>query len=242
MLSLFELGLRRCPDLDHCHTTRQLGQPLLQLLLVVVRRAYVYLRPDLLDPPLDGFGVALALNDGRVVLVGDNPPGPAQVLQGYRVELPADLLRDDSASGENCNVLKHGLSPVAKARCLDCKGRKSAPQLVYHQRGQRLALNVFCDDDQVLGHLDDLLQSRQYLVYGGDLLVGNQDVRIFQFRPHLLGVGDEVRANVAAVELHSFDELGFELQPLALFYGDDTVLTDLLHDIRDQIADLLIDG
>ena len=39
-----------------------------------------------------------------------------------------------------------------------------------------------------------------------------QDVGVFQLGPHLLGVGDEVGREVAAVELHAFDdvELGLE--------------------------------
>ncbi len=47
-----------------------------------------------------------------------------------------------------------------------------------------------------------------------------------------------MRRQVAAVELHAFDDLHFGLQALALFDRDDAVLADLLHRVRDDLADL----
>jgi hypothetical protein len=55
-------------------------------------------------------------------------------------------------------------------------------------------------------------------------------------------VGDEVGAEVAAVELHTLDVFGLEFQTLALFDGDDAVLADLVHDLGDQGADGLVGG
>ena len=54
------------------------------------------------------------------------------------------------------------------------------------------------------------------------------------------GIGDEVRREVAAVELHSLDRLERRLEALRLFDRDDAVLADLLHRLGDQIADLLV--
>jgi hypothetical protein len=59
---------------------------------------------------------------------------------------------------------------------------------------------------------------------------------------HRLGVGDEVGRDVAAVELHTLDVLGLELQALGLLDGDDAVLADLVHDLGDQLADLAVCG
>ena len=61
-------------------------------------------------------------------------------------------------------------------------------------------------------------------------------------RFHLLGVGDEIGADVAAVELHAFDVFGLELDALGLFDGDDAVLTDLLHHLGNEVADLAVLG
>ena len=54
---------------------------------------------------------------------------------------------------------------------------------------------------------------------------------------HVLGVGDEVGRDVAAVELHTFDVLGLEFQALGFFNGDDAVFADFVHHLGDQLAD-----
>src|SRR2546429_71936 len=81
---------------------------------------------------------------------------------------------------------------------------------------------------------------RQDVSDGGDLLVGDQDVRILEFRLHLLTVRDEVRANVTAVERHALDVLRLGGDALRLFDGHDAVLADLLHDLADEVADGLV--
>ena len=58
----------------------------------------------------------------------------------------------------------------------------------------------------------------------------------------MLGIGDEVGRDVAAVELHTFDILGLEFQALGLFDGDDAVFTDFVHDLGDQLADVAVLG
>ena len=60
---------------------------------------------------------------------------------------------------------------------------------------------------------------------------------------HLLGVGDHVGGDVAAVELHAFDDLGVGLgSGLVLLDGDNAVGGDLLHCVSDQLADLSVAG
>ena len=48
---------------------------------------------------------------------------------------------------------------------------QGAAQLVDDQGGQGLALHVLSDDQQLLAHLDDLLQQGQQILNVGDLLV-----------------------------------------------------------------------
>ena len=118
-----------------------------------------------------------------------------------------------------------------------------AAQLVEHQRGQGLAVDVLGDDQQLaLADLDQLLQDRDDVGGGRDLLVVDQDVRLLDLGFHVLGIGDEVGRDVAAVELHAFDVLGLELQALGFLDGDDAVLADLVHHLGDQVADLLVLG
>src|SRR5690606_32842987 len=58
VLALLELHLGGGTDLDDRDTAGELGQPLLQLLAVVVGVALLDLGPDLVDPALDLLGVA----------------------------------------------------------------------------------------------------------------------------------------------------------------------------------------
>ena len=53
VLLLLDLDLSRTADADHRNAARQLGQPLLQLFLVVVGGRLLDLRFDLRNPPLD---------------------------------------------------------------------------------------------------------------------------------------------------------------------------------------------
>ena len=49
-----------------------------------------------------------------------------------------------------------------------------------------------------------------------------------------------MRAQVALVELHAFDELHLGGEALALFDGDHAVLADLVHGLGDDLADFLV--
>jgi hypothetical protein len=57
---------------------------------------------------------------------------------------------------------------------------------------------------------------------------------------HALGVGDHVRRDIAAVDLHALDVLLLQAQALRLLDGDDAVLADLAHHLGDHLADALI--
>jgi hypothetical protein len=64
-----------------------------------------------------------------------------------------------------------------------------------------------------------------------------QDVGVFELGDHLVGVGDEVGREVAAVELHAFDDVEFGLGGLGFFDRDDAFVADLLHRLGDHVAD-----
>ena len=68
-----------------------------------------------------------------------------------------------------------------------------------------------------------------------DLLLVDQDVGVFEHALHRVRIGDEVRREVAAVELHAFDPFDFGLQALAFVDGDHAVLADLFHRVGEQI-------
>jgi len=58
------------------------------------------------------------------------------------------------------DILEHGLTAVTETRRLDGGDLQAATQLVHHQRGEGLALDILGHDQQRPAGLDDLLQER----------------------------------------------------------------------------------
>src|SRR5690606_19538245 len=54
------------------------------------------------------------------------------------------------------------------------------------------------------------------------------------------GVGDEVGRDVAAVELHAFDDIEFGFQRLGFLDRDDALVADLVHGLGEVVADFLV--
>ena len=70
-----------------------------------------------------------------------------------------------------------------------------------------------------------------------DLALVDQDVGVLEDGLHALGVGDEVRREVALVELHALGELELDAAVVGLLDGDDAVLADLVERLGDELAD-----
>src|SRR5471030_117312 len=68
----------------------------------------------------------------------------------------------------------------------------------------------------------------------------DQDQAVVQLGDHLVGIGDEVGADIAAVELHAFDHVQLGVQALGFFNGDDAFIADLGHGLGDHVADFLV--
>src|SRR3954447_5150103 len=240
VLLLLELHLGRGADLDDRDTAGQLGETLLELLTVVVGVGVLDLRTDLLDPAVDLLLRATTLDDGRLVLGHDDLASATHELQPDVLELEADLLGHDLTTGEDGDVLEHGLAPLAEAGGLDGDRLERAADLVDDERGERLALDVLGDDRQRTARLHDLLEHGKEVLHGRDLAADEQDVRVVEHRFHAVGVGDEVRGDVALVEAHALDEVELHAEGLALLDGDDAVGADLLERLGDHRADFLV--
>ena len=115
VLALLELDLGGRADLDDRDAAGQLGQALLQLLAVVVGVGLLDLGADLVDPALDLVGVAGTVDDGGLVLGDDDLAGAAEQVEADVLQLEADLLADDLATGEDGDV----------AAAWPCGGRRS---------------------------------------------------------------------------------------------------------------------
>src|SRR5262249_40259154 len=141
-LLLLHLRLGRGADVDHRHTTSELREALLELLLVVVRRALVDRDADLGDAPLDLALIAVAIDDRRVLLVDHDALGLAEIVDHGVLELEADFLGDHLAAGEDRDVLEHRLTAIAEAWRLHGADAERATELVDDERSERLALDV----------------------------------------------------------------------------------------------------
>src|SRR5205823_8604109 len=77
VFALLNLDLAAAADTDNRYATRQLGQPLLQLLAVIIRCRLFDLRPDLVGAGDDVFFLTGAIDDRRVLLLDQHPLGAA---------------------------------------------------------------------------------------------------------------------------------------------------------------------
>src|SRR6266567_1929472 len=239
-LLLLHFGLGGCAHIDHRDAARQLREPLLQLLLVIIRRGLLDRRADLADAALDVGLLALAADQGRVLLIHHDTLDVAEIVEPGVLELEAQFFGDHLTRGDRRHVREQVLTPVAEARGLDRAHLQRATQLVDHQRRERLSFDVLGDDEQRLTRLRHLLEHGEQVLHGGDLLVVHENVGILEHRFHLLGIGDEVRRQVAAVELHPVHRLERGLEALRLLDRDHAVLAHLLHRVGDLVADFLV--
>src|SRR5205814_3178378 len=161
ILALLDLDLGRSSNLDHRNATGELGEPLLQLLAIVIRGRGFDLLADRFGPRFDRLMRAGAIDDRRVVLVDRDALGLAEHVQRDGLELDAEIFADHFAASEDRNVLEHGLAAIAEARGLDRRDLEAAAQLVDDQGRQRLALDILRDDQQRTPTLNYRLEDRE---------------------------------------------------------------------------------
>ena len=162
-LALLHLGLGRGADVDLRDAAGELGEPLLELLAVVLAVGRGDLLADHLGPALDLLGRAGAFDDRGVLAVDRDLRGAAQVAELDVLQVDAQVLEDGLAAGEHGDVAEHGLAAIAIARGLDGGDLEDAAQLVDDQGGQGLALDVLGDDQERLVGLGDLLEQGDQL-------------------------------------------------------------------------------
>src|SRR5215470_16211320 len=234
----FHLDLGRTTDTDHCNAAGKLRQPLLQLFLVVVRGRFLDLYLDLLHACLDVGLLARTVHDRGLFLLDDNFLGSAKHRSGDVLELDSEIFGDQLTAGQDGDVFQHGLAPITEAGRFDSRDLETTAQLVYDQRGNRLTLDVLGDDHERLARLHDRFQYRQHRLQAGELFLMQQDVGVFELGQHLLRIRDEIRRDVTAVELHTFDDLDFGIERLGFLHSDHALVADLLHRLGDHLADI----
>src|SRR5271166_5577088 len=132
-----------------------------------------------------------------------------------------DILRDRASAVQNRDIFEHLLAPIPEAWRPDRDALKSAAELVYCQRGQCLTIEVLGNSQQGLSRGNHLFQQRDEILHHADLLVGDKDRSVFQYRFHLFSIGDEVRRQITVVEGKPLHDLELCLCGLGFFKRDD---------------------
>ena len=241
-LALLHLDLGGGTDLENGDAADQPCQPLLQLLAIPVGVGLLDLLLDLGAAGVDRRPVTGALDHGGVVLGHHDAASAAELLEPGVLQPQTPLLADHLAAGDHGEVLEHRLAAITETRSLDGDGAEGAAQLVDHQGGEGLALDILGDHEQRAAGLHHPFEHRQQVVDRAHLAVGDENQGVLEHRLHGLGIGDHVRRDVAAVELHPLDHLDLGLHPLAILDRDHAVAADPVEGVGDHLADGLVTG
>ena len=184
----------------------------------------------------------MAFNDGRFVFRNADLTGCAEVVHGDAVEFTAYVFRDDRSTGQGSDILEHCFAAVTEARSFDSDGFESTAEFVDDQGCEGFAFNVFSNDEEFFAGLDHFFEDREHFLDRSNLAVRNEDVRFAHDSFHFIRVRNHVRGNVAAIELHAFDDGELRAHGLRFFNGDNAVFADFFHSVCNKAADFFVTG
>ena len=193
VLYLFHFNFRCGTDLNYGYAACEFGKSFVEFFFVVIGCCSFDLLFDALYPDLDIFFLAQSVNDLGVLFVNYNCFGTSEHFQFRVLELHSELFGDQLSACQGGDIFKHLFSSVAETGSFDSSYLQRASELVDHESCKCFALNIFSHDDQRLSGLSDFLQNRYHFLYGRDLFIVKQDVRIFHPDFHCFGIVYEIR-------------------------------------------------
>ena len=239
-LAVFELGFRGSPHLDHRHATGQLGDPLLQLLAVVIGVGVVELALDRGHAIANG-GLVIAVGHDRGAVLGDrDAPGLPQLGEPGFLQAHGLVFTHHGAAGEDRDIGQHGLAAIAKAWRPHSRHLQHAAVLVYHQGGQGFAVHLLGQNQQRPAALRHRFEHGHQVGDGADLAVGDQDQGVFKDALTALLIGDEIGGAVAPIEGHPLGDFQLGGQGGRLLHSDHPVGANLGHGLGDHPTDLVV--
>ena len=212
----------------------------MQFLTIVVGSCRFDLSLDLSHTSGDRLFAAHAVYDSRILFVYGYFFGTAQHFDGGRFQFQTFLFRDDYTTGQHGDIFEHLFTTVAKTGSFYGTYFQRSTQAVYYQRCQSFAIDIFGDDKQRTTGLSRSFENRKHIFQYRYFLVVDQDVRCIHFALHLLGIGYEVRRDIAAVELHTFYDIDSRVGTFGFFDGDNTLFFHFLHSLGDELADFAV--
>src|SRR5699024_5768831 len=164
----------------------------------------------------DRFGITSTVDDDGVFFTNFDALSLTELLHSGVFECATGFFGDNLATGKDGNVFEHGFAAIAKTRGLNGGGFQNATDIVNNQGSECFAFDVFGNDEQRTARLSDLLEDGEQFADVADLFVVDQDVRLFEGSNLLLLLGNEVRREVATIELHTFDNVEFVFERLTV--------------------------
>ena len=124
------------------------------------------------------------------------------------LKLKTYLGGDDLTACKNSDIAKHFFSAVAKSGSLDSNTNKCAAELVKHESGKSLTLNILCYYHKLSACLNYLLKNREDLLNIRYLFIGDKYKGVVKNSLHLIHIGCHIGREVSAVKLHTLNYLG----------------------------------
>ena len=234
---LLHLDLGRCAHLDDRHPAGELGDATLEFFPIVVRLGVFSLLAQRLNARADVGGFAGAVDHRRALFLDHHLLGLAEIRERCFLKREANLVRDHLTTGQDGDVLEHGLASIAEFRRLDRRGLEDALEIIDDERRERFALDLFRDDEQRFAGFRHGFEQRQQLAQSCDLLLVQQEQRLFQLCHLNLRLVDEIGRQVAAIKLHAFHRLELILKTRPVLDGDGSFLAHFPHRFGDHLAD-----
>ena len=147
-LLLLHLNLGCRTNLDHRDPASKLSDAFLHLLFVVIRGGFIDLDTDLTDPAFN-IGLTTGAVDHGGVFLGDlHAFGTTQIVDTGAFEAHSDFFGDYLPAGQNCKILQHRFTAIAKPWRLDRTDLNDPANIVHDQSRQCFAINILSDDQQ----------------------------------------------------------------------------------------------
>mmetsp|Transcript_41191 Transcript_41191/g.106469 ORF Transcript_41191/g.106469 Transcript_41191/m.106469 type:complete len:390 (-) Transcript_41191:699-1868(-) len=200
---LLHFHLRGATNLDHGDTARELSEPLLEFLLLILRSSLGDGLTEELAPLLDVVLGTTTVEDNSVVLGNSDLSGSTEHGLVDVLELHAEVLGDDLTASKNSHILKVGLPVITEAGGLDGSDLDGTTESVHDKSGEGLTLNILGNDKEgaLLSH--NKLEGGHEVLHGGHLLLHKEDVGVLEFALLGLVVSDEIGGDESTVKLHS---------------------------------------
>ena len=238
VLELADLDLGSTADLDNGNATSESSHALLELLTVVLACRVFHGSSDSVNTLLDILSGAGATHEDSVILGDDDLLGSAEHGDVSAVEALTNILREEGSTSGDSNILHGVTSIITEAWGLDTGDLESTAELVDHECGESLRLNILSNDKEWLLGLHAGLEEGEDLLDGADLLVNEEHGSVSELDLGGLGLGHEVGRDISTVPLETLNVLDLSLETLALGHSDGAVGSESVEDASNEATDM----